>query len=74
MDNFRIVDSEFLPVLVKQIPFIFTLLGSFIGYLLYSFVWSRYRYFILSGSVNDFKINYLIRNFYREFYCFFNNK
>lgn len=74
LDNFRVIDSEFLPVIIKHIPFIFTLIGSFVGYFLYAFVWDRYKYLIFSSSFNEIKFNQLFRNLYVEIYTFFSNK
>jgi len=62
--NFNMLDSEFLPALIKNIPFMFTILGAFLSLLL------------INGFLMNTKIlySYKIGKIYRFFYTFLNKK
>ena len=63
-ENLIVVDAEFAAVLLKNIPFIFSLLGILISYLLINCS------FTIKKVVFSFKVGYL----YRLFYTFLSKK
>jgi len=56
--NFNLIDSEFLPTLIKNIPLIFTIVGSFCSLLLINCLYTD------KNTIFNFKMQIVPRLFY----------
>ena len=62
--NYILIDSEFIPVFYKLLPLIFTVLGSFFAYFIYSY---KLKEFFLEKLTNRF-LNKLIVGLSRKWF------